>query len=166
MSFDTCSKLATMRRNISGLLVALLTLGVGALIVRENSPSPKTQNFGVRSYSSSDYKNMFWAWETYSSPQEATTKFNAQLQQATQYMEFTPCFDSNGRRIGERAVMHTTSPSSPQPVWRIMWTQQSADFSESFTVESPLLSEARHGETTGQEGWKKCISTKREANPK
>lgn len=154
-----------MRRNLTGLLVALVILGVCSLVVRDPPASPKVPHSGIRSYTSSDYEHMSWDWETHPSPLGATAKFNALLQGATEYIEFTPCFDARGHRIGERAAMRTTSPHTRRPVWRIVWTQRSEDFSESFTVESPLLSEARHGETTGQDGWKKCISTKLEVYP-
>jgi hypothetical protein len=149
-----------MRRISLGLLIALLTFGAGAQFVWKTTPAPVVPNSGVVSYTSSDYDQMAWYWETHPSPLKATEEFNAHLQRATQYMEFTSCFDRDGRRIGERAVMYLTPPHSPQPIWQITWTQRTENFSESFTVESPLLSEARHGETVGQADWKKCISTK------
>jgi len=149
-----------MLRNFSGFLLALLAFSVCVLCVRETTQKPKAYQSGNHSYTSSDYEQMVWSWETHSSPPEATNKFNEQLRRAIEYREFTPCFDRQGRRIGERAMMYMISPHAQQPVWRILWTQQSEDFSESFMVESTSLSEARTGETIGQEGWKKCIATK------
>lgn len=149
-----------MRRNFSGLLIALLIFGVSALLIEKNMRQPRVPHSSGHGYASSDHERMVWYRETNSSPSAATDEFNAQLHRATRYMEFTPCFDGNGRRIGERAVMHMTPPHTPQPIWRIMWTQRSEDFSESFTVESTSLSEVRSGETAGQSGWKKCVPTK------
>jgi hypothetical protein len=149
-----------MRRIFLGLLIALLTFGVGSQFVWKTRPAPTVPHSGGVSYTSSEHSQLISSWETHPSPQKATEEFNAHLQQATQYMEFTPCFDRDGRRIGERAVMYLTPPHSPQPIWRITWTQRTETASESFTVQSPLLSEARYGETIERDGWKKCISTK------
>lgn len=149
-----------MRRNFSGLLIALSIIGVSALLIGENTRQEKVPFSRGVGYSSSDNERVLWHWKTHSSLLEATDEFNADLQRATRYVEFTPCFDKDGRRIGERAVLYVTPPHAPQPIWRIMWTQQGEDFSESFTVESTSLSEARSGETAGQEGWKKCVTRK------
>jgi len=149
-----------MRRNFSGVLIALLISGVSVLLIEKNMRPPRVPHSSSRGYTSSDHERVVWHWKTYSSSPEATDEFNTHLERATQYMEFTPCFDRDGRRIGERAVMYMTPPHTPQPTWRIVWTQRSEDFSESFTVESTSLSEARSGETAGQAGWKKCVPTK------
>jgi len=149
-----------MRRNLSGLLLALVICGVSALLVRKHTPRPIVPSSRGVGYTSSDRPGMVWYWETHPSPLKATDEFNAHLQRATQYMEFTPCFDRDGRRNGERAVLYVTPPHTSQPTWRIMWTQQGKDFSELFTVESTSLSEARSGETAGQDGWKKCVAIK------
>lgn len=142
-----------MRRCFFGLLIGLIIFGIGACLAWEKALPPA--NSGV--FSSSDRAPITYRWETFSSPLEAATEFNMQLQQATDYLEFTPCFDESGRRTGERAVMLFSPPRVPEATWRIVWTRQSESFSETFWVESVSLSGARYFETERQ-GWKKCVA--------
>ncbi len=148
-----------MRRNFLGLLTGLLIFGVSALLLVKNTRQRFVPSSGSYGYSSPAHEHMSGNWEMHASPLEATEEFNFQLRLAATYREFTPCFDPNGRRTGERALMYMMPPYVPQATWRIMWTQQSADFSESFQVESPSLSDVRYLETNVPETWKKCVTT-------
>ena len=107
-----------MRRCFFGLLIGLIIFGIGAWLAWEKALPPA--NSGV--FSSSDRAPITYRWETFSSPLEAATEFNTQLRQATDYLEFTPCFDESGRRTGERAVMLFSPPRVPEATWRIVWT--------------------------------------------
>ncbi len=149
-----------MRRIFLGLVIALLTFGIGALFVGQKRHKNIASYGSSFQWTSSDGGRMAHNHDLLSSPLEATENFNAALQRAADFMEFTPCFDTSGRRIGERAVMLLLPPQVPEATWRIMWTQQQDNFSELFWVESPSLADTRAFETIERQGWKKCVSTK------
>ncbi len=147
-----------MRRIFLGLLLALVTFGAGALFVWKNTNNPVVYSVSSGGLTSSDHAPIRYQREIFPSSLEATNQFNMQLQEAADYIEFMPCFDTNRRRIGERAVMWLLPPHVPEATWRIMWTQQAEDLSEFFWVESTSLEDARHFETVERQEWRNCIA--------
>lgn len=139
-----------------GLLIGLATFGVSAWLAGEGDPLPPP-NSGV--FSSSDRATITHQQDAFPSPAQANDEFNRHLQQATEHLERTPCFDAAGRRTGERAVVLLSPPRVPAPTWRIVWTHHSEKFSEVFWIESASLPDARYLEAERQGwGWKKCAA--------
>ncbi|MFN2452780.1 MAG: hypothetical protein ABR577_01020 [Pyrinomonadaceae bacterium] len=149
-----------MRRIFSGLLAGLLTFAICASLIEKKTHQPIVHTSGGYSYTTPGHDLMRSESELYSSSSEATDHFNTELQKAAHLAEFTPCFDTSGRRIGERAVVWFFSPQAPEESWRIMWTQRAEDSSEFFLVESSSLSDARYLETIELQRWKKCAAKK------
>lgn len=147
-----------MRRILLGLSMALLAFSIGIMFVRGGKRSSVIPHSSSVGWSSSDGKRVVHRHSVLSSPSAAAEEFNTQLQAAAEYIEFTPCFDTGGRRIGERVVILLLPPYATEATWRIMWTQQAEDFSELFWVESPSLADARFYETPDQQGWKRCVA--------
>lgn len=155
-----------MRHLLLGLLIAPLTFGVGAWLAnakKSNLIVHSTTSIGVTSY---EHDRVDLRREIFPSPLEATDQFNKELQKAADYAEFSPCFDTSGRRMGERVVVLLFSARVPEVTWRIMWTQQSEDFSEFYWVESTSLSDARRFEAVEREGWNKCAEKKQTSSTK
>ncbi len=148
-----------MRRIFLGVLIALLTFAVSALLVRRNMPKIVGSFGSSEGQTFPDGKRVAYGWTVFHSSLEATKEFNEQLQWAADHQESTSCFDESGRRIGERVVVLLAPPLVPEQIWRIMWTQQSENSSEFFSVESISLSDARYFETVERQGWKKCVTT-------
>jgi hypothetical protein len=145
------------RRLFLGLLAGLLTFYVSMMLQRSRKERivPSTSSVG---WTSPDGKTVVYQHELLPEPAGATEHFNSQLRNAISYQEWAPCFDQNGRRIGERAIMLLAPPQVLKMTWRIVWTQQAEDHSESFTIESASLADARYFETLEPADWKKCGS--------
>ena len=97
--------------------------------------------------------------ELFPSPTGATDKFNKQLEASIQYREFTPCFDDRGKRIGERAAMWMQSPPPTKALWRITWTDRTAESSRLYWTEADSLDVARDLEIKSRERWRLCRTT-------
>lgn len=151
----------TMRRVFITLSVALLSFGAGTLSIRHDTPKKiATSSSSGSSMIAPPRAFMLANKETFSCPSAAAEKFNADLQKASFFTEFTPCFDPGGRRIGERAVTLRLPPHAPEPTWRIIRTQQAKDSSTSLWVESVSLSDAYYFEEYMAEHRGRCITTK------
>ena len=114
----------------------------------------------VGAHTSSNGNQWDNAHQVYDSPSSATEEFDRQLQGAGGYQEFAPCFDFNGKRIGEKAILLSPGPPNNFAAHRIIWTIRGADHSEFFSVEADSLQEARFHEGEELGGGVLCNSKK------
>lgn len=148
-------KLISMRRIILGLVACLLAFYLSIMFFREEKRAPVVRSTTTGEWNSAD-KRIAYRHDIFPSEGEATEHFNSQLQEAQKYQELTPCLDSNGQRIGNRAVI-LQAPSRAPETWQIIWTRQARDFSETFSIQSASLADARYFETVERAGWERCL---------
>ena len=139
------------------LLVATVTLlvnfaeGTSKIVHSSSSTSHTDQKRGLIGTS---------GWELFPSTSDATSKFNELLEGSNAYQEFTPCFNDRGKLIGNRAVISMPSQPSVKASWKIVWTEQRADFSKLYYTESDSLDNARELENNLGSELRLCRTTK------
>jgi len=116
---------------VRGLGVALLTFIVGVAVApikfyEEGSGRGKVidggGNFAVTVYTSSYFIKLWFAHESYVSPEKANEVFNQRLSQAVKVIEVGPKINGEGAVVGRRVMALFFSPELSCYYTEILWT--------------------------------------------
>lgn len=162
MRLPPIKKYLSGKRALLALSLAFVAYDVGPRLVGGRAEPAVVHSESSTSVSAPGRELTTYRWELFPSPTEAAEHFDRWLGWATEYKEFSPCFDSEGRRTGERALILLLPPYSREPTWSIVWTYRAEKYSQLFSVASVSEKDARYYEETERQkphngpGWETC----------
>jgi hypothetical protein len=120
-----------VRRILRGFSTALLTFALGVVLspmrfhvdfLAHGYVLDGGGGFSITGFTSSYFVKVFFVHRGYPTADKANQVFEDEVRNAAKVIERTPKFDSNGDKIGERALAILLNPENKKQYASVFWT--------------------------------------------